>query len=124
METAARERSAEGVRSYHSPRSADRLVIRRLVISDFSPLPGVDLPIPPHRPSRMHSGRRYNFLVMGGALLACLVFAVANTTIDPFRVTPVPWRAQALEPYRDIASQIRTGKAGLIRSGQIGRAHV
>lgn len=65
----------------------------------------------------MQSGRRYNFLVIGGALLACIVFSLANTTIDPFRVTPVPWRAQALEPYRDIASQIRTGKAGLIRSG-------
>ena len=65
----------------------------------------------------MHSGRRYNFLVIGGALLACIVFAVANTVIDPFRVTPVSWRAKDLEPYRDISSQIRTGKAGLIRSG-------
>ncbi len=65
----------------------------------------------------MQSGRRYNFLVIGGALLACIVFAVANTTVDPWRVTPVPWRAKGLEPYRDIAGQIRTGKAGLIRSG-------
>ena len=65
----------------------------------------------------MQSGRRYNFLVIGGALLACIVFAVANTAVDPWRVTPVPWRAENLEPYRDIAGQIRTGKAGLVRSG-------
>ncbi len=65
----------------------------------------------------MQPGRRYNFLVIGGALLACIVFAVANTAVDPWRVTPVPWRAANLEPYRDIAGQIRTGKAGLVRSG-------
>ena len=66
----------------------------------------------------MQPGRRYNFLVIGGALLACIVFAVANTTVDPWRVTPAPWRAGGLEPYRDISAQIRTGKAGLIRSAE------
>ena len=66
----------------------------------------------------MQAGRRYNFLVLGGALLACLLFAAANTTVDPWRVTPVPWRIASLDPYRDISSQIRTGKAGLIRAGE------
>jgi hypothetical protein len=65
----------------------------------------------------MQSGRRYNHLVLGGALAACLLFAAANSTVDPWRVTPAPWRIDALEPYRDISAQIRTGKAGLIRSG-------
>jgi hypothetical protein len=65
----------------------------------------------------MRAGRRYNFLVIGGAMAACILFAVANTTVDPWRVTPAPWRIDSLEPYRDISSQIRTGKAGLIRSG-------
>jgi hypothetical protein len=65
----------------------------------------------------MQAGRRYSFLVIGGALAACLAFAAVNTTVDPFRVTPFPWNAKGLEPYRDLSSQIRTGKAGLIRSG-------
>jgi hypothetical protein len=65
----------------------------------------------------MQSGRRYNFLVIGGALLACLLFALVNSSVDPWRVSPVSWRLGGLEPYRDISSQIRTGKAGLIRSG-------
>jgi len=66
----------------------------------------------------MQPGRRYNFLVIGGALLACVVCALVNTSVDPWRVTPVSWQLKGLEPYRDLSSQIRTGKAGLIRSGQ------
>lgn len=65
----------------------------------------------------MQAGRRYSFLVIGGALAACLAFAGVNTRVDPFRVTPVAWSAKGLEPYRDLSGQIRTGKAGLIRSG-------
>ena len=65
----------------------------------------------------MQAGRRYSFLVIGGALAACLAFAGVNTRVDPFRVTPVAWSAKSLEPYRDLSGQIRTGKAGLIRSG-------
>ncbi|WP_367872605.1 hypothetical protein [Luteolibacter sp. Populi] len=66
----------------------------------------------------MQAGRRYSFLVIGGALLACALFAAVNTFVDPFRVTPVSWRISKLEPYRDFSEQIRTGKAGLVRSGQ------
>lgn len=65
----------------------------------------------------MQAGRRYSFLVIGVAAAACLAFAAVNTTVDPFRVTPMGWSAKSLEPYRDLSSQIRTGKAGLIRSG-------
>jgi hypothetical protein len=65
----------------------------------------------------MQAGRRYSFLVIGGALAACLAFAIVNTFVDPFRVTPVAWSMKGLEPYRDLSSQIRTGKAGLVRSG-------
>ncbi len=49
--------------------------------------------------------------------MACLAFAAVNTLVDPLRVTPVAWSLKGLEPYRDLSSQIRTGKAGLIRSG-------
>lgn len=66
----------------------------------------------------MRPGRLYSFLVIGGAALACAVCAAVNTLVDPYRVTPVAWRMQELEPYRDLADQIRTGKAGLIRSGE------
>ncbi|WP_193211831.1 hypothetical protein [Luteolibacter marinus] len=65
----------------------------------------------------MRSGRRFNLLVLGGVALACLVTAAVNTTVDPYRVTPAPWHSQGLDPYRDLSDQIRTGKAGLIRSG-------
>ena len=66
----------------------------------------------------MQPGRRFNLLVLGGIAGACLVSAAVNTTVDPWRVTPVPWQAKGLEPYRDLSSRIRTGKAGLIRSGE------
>ena len=65
----------------------------------------------------MQPGRRFNLVVFGGIALACLLSAAVNTTVDPWRVTPAPWRAAGLDPYRDLSSQIRTGKAGLIRSG-------
>ncbi len=66
----------------------------------------------------MRPGRLYSFLVIGGAALACVVSAAVNTLVDPYRVTPVSWHMQSLEPYRELSDQIRTGKAGLIRSGE------
>ena len=47
---------------------------------------------------------------------ASLVAVIVNTTVNPWRVTPTPWSAESLDPYRDISSQIRTGKAGIVRS--------
>jgi hypothetical protein len=49
-------------------------------------------------------------------LLGLVVAFVINTTVNPLRVTPCPWSLKSLEPYRDISAQIRTGKAGLLRS--------
>ena len=60
----------------------------------------------------MQAGRRYSFLVIGGALAACLAFAAVNALGNPLRVTPVAWSMKGLEPYRDLSSQIRTGKTG------------
>ncbi|RYD77968.1 MAG: hypothetical protein EOP84_14870 [Verrucomicrobiaceae bacterium] len=45
-----------------------------------------------------------------------LVSLAVNTTVNPWRVTPMPWSSQKLDPYRDISSQIRTGKAGIVRA--------
>lgn len=66
---------------------------------------GVDLGGPGKPPSRMRTERRYNHLVFGGALAACLLFAVAHSAVDPWRVTPAPWRIAALEPYLDFIRQ-------------------
>ena len=48
--------------------------------------------------------------------VALVVSLGVNTTVNPWRVTPFPWSAAKLDPYRDISSQIRTGKAGIVRS--------
>ncbi|MFC7335592.1 hypothetical protein ACFQY0_00265 [Haloferula chungangensis] len=42
--------------------------------------------------------------------------ALINLVVDPWRVTPEPLSSDAFEPYRDLDSQIRTGKCGFIRS--------
>lgn len=60
--------------------------------------------------------RRY-VAFLGASLGICLVATILiNLWVDPWRVTPTPLSSGALEPYRDISSQIRTGKCGLIRS--------
>jgi hypothetical protein len=38
--------------------------------------------------------------------------------VNPWRVTPVPWQAKSLEPYRSQPEHLRTSKAGLLRSGK------
>lgn len=60
--------------------------------------------------------RSYSLLTGACVLLGLVVAFVINTTVNPLRVTPCPWSLKSLEPYRDISAQIRTGKAGLIRS--------
>lgn len=50
---------------------------------------------------------------IGAFLLAAFLL---NTWVNPLRVTPAPWSASSLDDYRDISAQIRTGKAGIIRS--------
>lgn len=53
------------------------------------------------------------FCAIGLTLIAS--FAI-NTTVNPWRVTPMPWSSEKIDPYRDLSSQIRTGKAGIVRS--------
>lgn len=66
----------------------------------------------------MRALKRYQtfFLLL---LLGTVVGGFAlNTTVNPWRVTPTPWTAPKLEPYRASDDKWkRTAKAGLIRSG-------
>lgn len=61
--------------------------------------------------------RRYACFLLGALGLACAVTGGVNTTVNPWRVTPVPWQAESLEPFRGQAERLRTRKAGLLRSG-------
>ncbi len=64
----------------------------------------------------MSAPRGYVTALFGCIGLMLLASVILNTTVNPWRVTPMPWSADKLDPYRDIASQIRTGKAGIVRS--------
>ena len=66
----------------------------------------------PHRKPRI-----YSLLVIGLGGFAALMVGLVNTTVNPWRTTPVPWQAQSLEPYRDGADHMRTRKVGILRSG-------
>ena len=61
--------------------------------------------------------RIYSSLVIGLGGFAALLVGLVNTTVNPWRVTPVSWQAESIEPYRDGAYHMRTRKAGLLRSG-------
>ena len=61
--------------------------------------------------------RRYALVVVGIAGLCTLISGITNTTVNPLRVTPVPWESKALEPYRGDTKQLRTVKAGILRDG-------
>lgn len=70
----------------------------------------------------MSHSRRY-FLTAAAAIGAAALAALGlNTTVNPLRVSPAPWTASGLDPYREIDDQIRTAKAGLVRSGHWGVA--
>lgn len=64
----------------------------------------------------MSAPRRYALALLVILALALVAAVAVNTTVNPWRVTPAPWSSAKLDPYRDISSQIRTGKAGIIRS--------
>lgn len=64
----------------------------------------------------MSAPRRYAAAMVAVLALALLVSLGVNTTVNPWRVTPTPWSSAKLDPYRDISSQIRTGKAGIVRA--------
>lgn len=67
------------------------------------------------QPSRRRI-RRYVawlFAILGTVLVATIL---VNLWVNPWRVTPTPLSSAALDEYREMSSQIRTGKCGLIRS--------
>lgn len=73
----------------------------------------------------MSAPRGYVTALFGCIGLTLLAAVILNTTVNPWRVTPTPWSAEKLDPYRDISSQIRTGKAGIVRSNEsIGAAFI
>lgn len=61
-------------------------------------------------------GKSHTLILIGGIVIFTVVTALVNTWVNPLRVTPSPWSSPDFEPYRDISSQIRTEKAGIIRS--------
>ena len=64
----------------------------------------------------MKAVTRHASILLGGIGLFIMVSAAINSWVNPLWVIPSPWSDPSFEPYRDISSQIRTGKAGLIRS--------
>ena len=70
-----------------------------------------------HTPS-MSASRGYTIGLVSVVAAACGIALAVNTTVNPWRVTPMPWSSQKLDPYRDISSQIRTGKAGIVRANK------
>lgn len=64
----------------------------------------------------MPASRRYAFGFLGAVACFTLIAAAINTWVNPLRVTPAPWSDPGFDDYREIDSQIRTGKAGMLRS--------
>lgn len=73
----------------------------------------------------MHATRRYStgFIV---AVACCIVAAgIINTWVDPLRLTNQSWANPDFDPYREISSQIRSGKAGMLRqAGELDAAFI
>ena len=60
-------------------------------------------------------------------VVACftLFAGIVNTWVNPLRLTSTPWTAEKFDPYREISSQIRSGKAGMLRqAGELDAAFV
>ena len=60
--------------------------------------------------------RSYVRILFGLVSAALLLAAGLNLWVDPLRMVPTPLSSPAFEPYREMSSQIRTSKCGLIRS--------
>jgi len=63
----------------------------------------------------MHAPRRYTTGFLLAVVCATVISAAINTRVDPLRLTAQPWADPELDPYREISSQIRSGKAGMLR---------
>ena len=60
---------------------------------------------------------RAHFILLASGLFVILLFALLlNLVVNPLRITPSPLTSSALDPYREIAGRMRTGKAGILRS--------
>ncbi|MCW1885008.1 hypothetical protein OKA04_09740 [Luteolibacter flavescens] len=66
----------------------------------------------------MSAFRGYSVGLVAVIAVASLASFALNTFVNPWRVTPMPWSSESLEPYRDISSQLRTGKAGIVRANE------
>lgn len=62
------------------------------------------------------ASRRYALGFTTAVILVSAGVAAINTRVNPLRMTRVPWTSESLDPYRDISSQERTGRAGIILS--------
>lgn len=63
----------------------------------------------------MRLARRYTTGFLTAIVGATVIAAAINTRVDPLRLTGQAWADAELDPYREISSQIRSGKAGLLR---------
>ncbi|MBK1827508.1 hypothetical protein [Haloferula rosea] len=63
----------------------------------------------------MRASRRYTTGFLVAVVCATVVAAAINTWVDPLRLTAQPWADPEFDPYREISSQIRSGKAGMLR---------
>lgn len=77
----------------------------------------------PRKPTRSGLGsapkahRRFFVGVLGVFLGVMALFSLTTTTVNPLWVTPAPWtNDQAFKDYRQISRNLRTAKAGLVRS--------
>ncbi len=70
------------------------------------------------KPAFHRSARRYARLVIGLAMLCLVLVGLANSTVNPWRITPVPWQMAKFDPYRGDSEHLRTTKAGILRSGE------
>jgi hypothetical protein len=70
------------------------------------------------KPAFHRAARLYARFLIGLALLCLVVVGVANTRVNPWRITPVPWQDQGYETFRGSADRLRTTKAGILRSGE------
>ncbi|WP_367872603.1 hypothetical protein [Luteolibacter sp. Populi] len=70
------------------------------------------------KPVFHRSARRYARLLIGLATLCLVLVGLANSTVNPWRVTPVPWEIKSLDNFRGTKDHLRTTKAGILRSGE------
>jgi hypothetical protein len=68
--------------------------------------------------ARSPQTQRYARIVIGVAGLCLVAVGLANTRVNPWRITPVPWQNASCDAYRGEAEHLRATKAGILRSGK------